>query len=183
MDTHLAACSKAHDTFVAAHLHGLILRLPLVSVAACGNELITLQMRIMTPSQHSRRVCIITLFQHSSRTEQLSAYKLCISTICWLWALTAKRASNVPGSILHMHVYLAHKTGLVGIASLCHLCLHYKVPDCHNRHVARHACCDVRLTRQCMLQASSQWQGRRATLDCDEQMLVAAHTPAVPRTT
>ena len=68
---HLAACGKAHHTFAAAHLHGLVLRLPLVRVATCGNELITLQTRIMTISE--RQSVLHGAVYQSSRIEQSSA--------------------------------------------------------------------------------------------------------------
>jgi hypothetical protein len=52
-DPHLAACGKAHDTFAAAYLHGLVLRLPLISVATGGNELITLQTQMIALLEQS----------------------------------------------------------------------------------------------------------------------------------
>ena len=42
-EPYLAVCREAHHALAAAHLDGLVLRLPLVGDAAGGNQLVTLQ--------------------------------------------------------------------------------------------------------------------------------------------
>jgi hypothetical protein len=118
---HLAVGGEAHHALAAAHLDGLVLRLPLVGVAAGGDQLVAL--RGAGDSCEARCRCQRLkagrqAWQFAWGVSMHAAQRAVRINVRWLIS-DAARGERLP-------VHLADEAGLLSIASLCHLRLQHR---------------------------------------------------------